>query len=167
MKSQKSIVQIRAFVTTATEYLKKNGYTQVIDGKLDFSDKEDTTLSKNLKNIIKKQCQKIFEEFEEKTEDMRLDHCAVDPVKLTILRDENKGYIYTPEKLKAFNKLYKEKVNTQDIDIHLRLVEDWEKFRLTEDEVEAFKGFALPENAEYIPVLKVVSDEEEKQEIED
>jgi hypothetical protein len=165
MKSQKSIVQIRSFVTTATAYLKKHGFTkEAIDanGKpiLDFSEQEDTLVSKNLKNIIKKQCAKIFEEFEETVEDMRLDHCATDPVKLTILRDENKGYVYTPEKLKAFNKLYKTKVNTQDIDVHLRLVEAYENYPWTEEEFEAFKGFIFPDTAEYKPVLKIVASEE-------
>ncbi|MEK6879217.1 MAG: hypothetical protein AABY22_06385, partial [Nanoarchaeota archaeon] len=128
---------LQKFDNAATLYLIKNEYFK--DGK--FTDKPVTKLVSNMKNIIK-QGGKHFEEFKELSNDIQIDHCAVDEKTKVILREENGSYKFTKEGLKECNKAIKELVEKKVI-IHVRITEgEWE---LTDDEKEIFSGILIPE----------------------
>ena len=149
MKKEFSYKQLQKFDNFATSYLIKNGYYSVGspggDGKepipAGFTNKENTKLSANIRNIIK-QWQKCFAEYKETLDDLELDHCAVDDKTKVVLTDSKGQRMFTPEKAKLLKKAIREFSETNVV-INVRITEgDWE---LTDEERDAFNGLVIPE----------------------
>ena len=93
--------------TTYRKILVLNSFNDAI-GKLNLSPDEYTVISK-LTKVVKKLQHKV-EEFQEAVEDLRLDHCMKDG--LRIIR-ENGQLQWTAEGEKAFRKAYKSLLETE------------------------------------------------------
>lgn len=157
MKKTITYKQLQVLDSAATAYLIRTDYfvpmipacgdTPAVPGR--FTDKEDTKLSKNIKNIIK-QGNKLFEEYNELKADILLDNCLVDEKTKAILYDDSKdangnvvrNYRFSKEGHRAANKAVKDLAN-KEIEIHVRITDgDWD---LTDEEKEAFNGILIPE----------------------
>lgn len=88
------------------------------------------------------QVERISQEYAQKTEDIRIDHCSVDEKK-NILRDVRGQYLFTPEQLKAAN-LAMNRLRESEVEI-TPYIARIEPDDLTVSEREAFNGIVLPE----------------------
>ncbi len=148
MKKKITYKKLQEFDKMATNYLVKNGYfTPAVfkDGHPvsagEFTNKEQTKLVANMKNIVK-QGKKAFEEFTELQNNIYIDNCAVDEKTKVMILDAKGGYQFTPEKQKEVYKKIKELV-ISEIEIHARITEG--EWGLTDEEKEAFNGIIIPE----------------------
>ena len=146
MKAERTYKELQEFDNAATAYLVANGYYDKDNRR--FTDKEPTKLVSNMRNVIK-QCSKHFEEFEECMEELRIDHCSVDEKSKVILRELDKTYKYTKEKLKELNTAAKN-LRNEKVVIHERMtvLEKDQKWDLSEEEIRCFGGLIIPKEAE-------------------
>lgn len=148
MKKSLTYNEIKKFDVLATEYLVNNGYYikqkkdsdgNITNGK--FTDKENTKLTANIRNIIK-QFNKHFELYQELKDDILRDNCSVDDKTKIILRDEKGGYKFTVEQEKNIIRQTKE-LDKQQVDVNVRITDG--EWILSEDEIEIFNGIVIPE----------------------
>jgi hypothetical protein len=95
MTNYKTLLMLRSF----SEQLQKS-----------VSDAENIIPLVQLKKVVKKFSDK-YEEFDESTEDLRLDHCYKEGNK--IVRDDKGQYQWTAEGEKTFRKAYKELLHSE------------------------------------------------------
>src|SRR5256886_1676243 len=89
---------------------------------------------------VQKSATKLIEDYNERLEDLRIDHCSVDD-KGIILRDANGGYVFTRDGLKALVHGQRDLIG-QSVEIQEHIVTELpEKF--DENYREAFTGFVL------------------------
>jgi len=87
--------------------------------------KEETVSNTKLGTILRKQAKVVntaLEDYRDKIEDLRIDHCSVDE-KQNIIKDSEGQYIFTKEKLKAFGTASKKLLNT-DLEVEIFLKEE-------------------------------------------
>jgi hypothetical protein len=138
MKKELTYKEVLILNNVISGYFVTNGFWDV--EKRAFSDKKDTKLTANMKNV-KKQAEKIEVAYNELVDDLRLDNCAVDEKTKVILMDANGAKQFTVEGTKNFNKGIKALLD-QKVDIHVRITEgDWD---LSENEKEVFNGVLIP-----------------------
>lgn len=128
MKIKKSFFDIVFFNKNAQAYIEKN--------------KQETKLSVSLRSVLK-QTINLEIEYQEKLEDLRCDHCAVDSSGV-ISKDARGGYQYTPEKMKAFNIAAKTLRNIE-VEVHTRIRPENDELikDLSFDEIDAFKDIVI------------------------
>jgi hypothetical protein len=81
-----------------------------------------TVVNTKLGTVLRKQSKVVhtaLEDYREKVEDLRIEHCSVDE-KNNILKDKDNQYIFTKEHLRAFGKASKELSNS-DLEIEVFL----------------------------------------------
>lgn len=84
----------------------------------------NTKFGAQLKKQIKV-VNKALDEYRDKLEDLRIDHCSVDE-KNNILRDKDQNFVYTKEQLKAFSIASKKLLN-EELEITIFLSEEYIK----------------------------------------
>ena len=152
MKKTISYKELQRFDNVATNYLVRNGYFTPAQPAIGdkpavpgtFTNKENTKLVANMRNIIK-QAGKHFEEYGSLVDDLQLDHCSTDAKTNVILKDEKGNRMFTVEKEKALKVAIKKLAETT-VEIHTRVTDG--NFDLSEDELEAFAGLLIPEQIE-------------------
>lgn len=139
MKVEKTHREVQILNNFCSSYLLNNGYWDV--EKKQFSKKALTKLAANCKNI-KKQCEKLFEEYVSAKDDLQIDHCATDEKSGVMLMNENGSRQFKPEgekKLKAALKALDE----TKVELSARITDG--VFDLTDEEEEVFSGVLIPE----------------------
>lgn len=134
---QLSYRQCQEFEAVAANYLAKNGYIE--EGQ--FTKKENTKLTASLRNVIK-QIGKHYEVMNDEIDTIRIRHASTDEKTKVLLRDEKGNYQYSPEKLielKAAIKAFRE----TKVDIHQRIVDDFDTSELNEEEIEVFSNVVI------------------------
>lgn len=88
-------------------------------GSLDAFDKEaDTKAKKQMESLLRKLDIDVITDYNSDLEDLRVQHCAVDKEKKTILKDEKGNYEFTKEGMSAFLKAAKKlKKNPIEFDL--------------------------------------------------
>ena len=138
-KVEKTYKEIIAFEQASANYFVRKGF---LDPKTNqFTEKEETKAVINLKNIGK-QWKKLHEEFQEKVQELQLEHCLEDEKTKKVLRNEDKSYAFSKEGERKFSKAYKDLLK-ETVTIHQRLIVGENDFN--EEEKEAFSGFVIPE----------------------
>ncbi len=151
MKKKFTYEGIKAWDSVATQYLIRNGYynnatneTATSPAKAaGFTNKENTKLTSNMRNIIK-QIGKHYQAYNERIDDLQIDFCAVDEKTHTILLDEKGNRKFTVEKLKEYKQAVK-KLDQEEVDIHVRITEGVKMDELMDEEIEYFSGVIIPE----------------------
>lgn len=117
------------FMNAATAYLKTN-------------EKADHRLKYAVRKVLKA-CTKLYEDYSAAMEDLRIEHCAVDPKNSTIMRDDRGAFVFTKDALRAFNAASKRLLD-QAVEVTPFLAKE-APADLTDDQRDAFAGFVLPE----------------------
>lgn len=128
----KTISQIREAETILNREFKKKPELQ--QGKLAYA----------WKKFVDKNYTPFLEEVKEKLEDLRIEHCLTDKAG-AILKDENGGYKFSKEGLRAFNKESSEVLRNfenKEIEVIPFVVKD-NPLELIEEELELLKGIVL------------------------
>lgn len=125
----KTYQEVIRFVNAATNYASQNHD----ENKLKYA------LTKTQKSVAK-----VVEEYNEKLEDLRIDHCSVDE-KGIILRDANGNYLFGRDGLKALVQGQRA-LNNQNVEVQEHIAEIPENFDETYREV--FTGFVLQNGSE-------------------
>ncbi len=132
----KTYTEIIGFLNVGAAYLKAHEKTP------------DSKLKHALRKVIKLGTTR-YEAYTEAVEDLRIEHCVVDPKNMAILHDERGAYIFTKESQRAFIKAERALRETA-VEITPHIVPDVPD-DLTDDEREAFAGFVLAEPEEPQP----------------
>lgn len=139
MKTEKTHKEIRELDATISLYFINNGYWD--KEKKQFSKKELTKLSHNMKNI-KKQAEKILEQYTSDRDDLQIDHCAIDEKTKAMLKHPDGTRQFTQDGEKKLKAALKNLDETK-VTIHARITEgEWD---LTDEEKEVFSGILIPE----------------------
>lgn len=125
-KTYREVIQ---FVNAATTYVSQNHD----ENKLKYA------LTKTQKSAAK-----VVETYNEKLEDLRIDHCSVDE-KGTILRDANGNYLFGRDGLRALVQGQRV-LNNQGVEVQEHITEIPENF--DENYREAFTGFVFQNGSE-------------------
>ena len=123
----KTYTTIIAFMNAAAAHLKAH-------------DKADSKLTYALKKMLKA-CGAHHTAYAEGVEDLRIEHCVVDPKNQAILHDERGAYVFTKDGMRAFIKAEKALRETAVVIVPF-VVQDMPD-DLTDDERGAFAGFVL------------------------
>jgi hypothetical protein len=116
------------FNAVAAEFLKQN---EGAENKLVLSVK-----------AILKQLTKVFDDYNEASENIRLDNCLTDPTNKKILRTADNNYEYTVEGLKNLNKQLKE-LGLTEVELKSKFVAENDTFELKPYMKKAFADFVL------------------------
>lgn len=141
----KTYTEIVAFVNIGAAYLKAH-------------DKAESKLTYAIRKVSKT-CGKRHEAYAEAVEDLRIEHCVVDPKNQAILHDERGAYVFTKDGMRAFIKAEKVLRETA-VEITPHIVPDVPD-DLTAQEREAFAGFVLADDG-LGPLCEVGEPEEPK-----
>lgn len=135
MKVTKTIFDLKIFDQVSANYIAKH------------KDKENKLCAAI--NNFGKQLTKIYEELNDKIEDLRLDCCSVDEKTKVILKDDKGEKQFTVENTKRFNKESKEFLK-QEVTVHSRIPEGVEDLikDLTSIEKEIFSELVIPKQQE-------------------
>lgn len=145
MKTKKTYLELIKFNAVAGVYLEKNK-------------ESENKICVALKNVIKKQVVKHFENYNEEVDILQLNNCATDEKTRVILKDEKGNRQFTVEgelKLKKESKL----LLAQTVEMHQRIPEGIDDLiaKLTDEEKEYFSGIVIPEQKTLEPEQKVVT----------
>lgn len=158
MKVQKTYNQLRIFDAVGVKYLVRTGHFKLaeeVDGKpvnAHYTEAAPTPMSAAIKNVFKNQMVKVFAELNNEIESIEELNAATDPVKKTMLvlvpGNPQKGEKHQYEYTAAGRKKMRDEITAlfeKSIDLHQRVVPDWESYNLTDEEKEAFSGIVIPE----------------------
>lgn len=113
--------------------------------------------------LLGKQFEKMNAEIEEKTEQLRIDHCALEKdmgiANSNVIAQEKDGrYRYTKDGQTDFNKALKKLIEEQTYSFDDRICNDVPS-DLTEEEYDAFEGILIPANIE-VPAQPIPTTQE-------
>lgn len=130
MKIKKTYLELMAFNKVAEDYLIVNK-----DAK--------TKLSVSIENIFK-QLKPIFEDYNEKVDELRLNNCATSKETGILIFDERGSYTFKPEDYKKLKNEIK-KLQLQEVELHARITpeNDTLKGTLSELQLEVFSEIVI------------------------
>lgn len=140
----RTYTEIFTFTNVAVSYLKRHE-----------KDQDESKLRYALKKLVKAG-QKVFEDYQEQVEDLRIEHCSEDE-RGNIQRDAQQNYTFTKDKLRQLTKAIRV-LAEKSVEFKPYLVEV-APVDLTDAERDAFAGFVLAERADEEPALRLVDKE--------
>ena len=161
MKVKKNLYRLRMFHAAGTDYLVKNGYyartEKGTDGKVikeHYTDKPHTKLSAAIKSVFLKQLPTALGHFDEKMEDVALENAATDKDNIILVQTEANPqlgvpttYRYTVEGKKKLIEAQRAIVD-EEYELDARIVDEWQKYNLLDEERIAFAGIVIPADAD-------------------